>query len=146
MTELSGIIEAGPQGVSLDTGVGTTSIVVKLVKDSFDVSYYPDHMGRILHGLGYSVQRPGKKLSKADENLQRTWSRDEPPEIKKSERERGVVLYGDEAVFQQTVTVIRTWALVGIGIHVLSWVLFARASKSWAQSGSAPSRSGILAS
>jgi putative transposase len=30
------------------------------------------------------------------------------------------VLYGDEAVFQQAGTVIRTWALVGIGIHVLS--------------------------
>jgi transposase len=30
------------------------------------------------------------------------------------------VLYQDEAVFQQAGTVIRTWALVGIGIHVLS--------------------------
>ena len=30
------------------------------------------------------------------------------------------MLYQDEAVFQQAGTVIRTWALVGIGIHVLS--------------------------
>ncbi len=30
------------------------------------------------------------------------------------------MLYQDEAVFQQAGTVIRTWALVGIGIHVLT--------------------------
>jgi transposase len=39
---------------------------------------------------------------------------------KKAEKERAVVLYQDEAVFQQAGSVIRTWALVGIGIHVLS--------------------------
>jgi transposase len=86
-TELSRIIEAGPQEVGLDTGVWTTSIVAKLVKDLFGVSYHPDHLGRILHGLGYSVQYPGRSLSKADENLQRTWLRDELPEIKKKPNE-----------------------------------------------------------
>jgi hypothetical protein len=30
------------------------------------------------------------------------------------------VLYQDEAVFQQARTVIRTWALVGIGVQMLS--------------------------
>jgi transposase len=82
-TELSRIIEAGPQEVGLDTGVWTASIVVKLVKDLFGISYHPDHMGRILHRLGYSVQYPGRSLSRADENLQRTWLRNELPEIKK---------------------------------------------------------------
>ena len=86
-SELSRIIQGGPQGVGLDTGVWTTAIVAKLVKDLFGVSYHPDHVGRILHGLGYSVQYPGKKLSKADENLQRTWLRDELPKIKKKPSE-----------------------------------------------------------
>src|SRR5208283_2035853 len=89
-TELSGIIEAGPQEVGLDTGVWTTSIVVKLVKDLFGITYHPDHMGRILHRLGYSVQYPGRSLSKADENLQRTWLHDELPEIKKKPSENEV--------------------------------------------------------
>ncbi len=81
--ELSRIIEAGPQDAGLDTGVWTTPIIVKLVKDLFGVSYHPDHMGRLLHKLRYSVQYPGKKSSKADENLQMTWRLTELPQIKK---------------------------------------------------------------
>jgi len=81
--ELSQIIEAGPQNAGLDTGVWTTPIIVKLVKDLFGVSYHPDHMGRLLHKLGYSVQYPGKRSSKADENLQMTWRLNELPRIKK---------------------------------------------------------------
>lgn len=39
---------------------------------------------------------------------------------KEAEQERAVTLYQDEAVFQQAGTVIRTWALVGIGTNVMS--------------------------
>jgi transposase len=81
--ELSRIIAAGPLEIGLDTGVWTTPIIVKLVRDLFGVSYHPDHMGKILHGLRFSVQYPGKKLSKADEEAQRTWRLEELPAIKK---------------------------------------------------------------
>jgi|SRR5271157_2642131 len=84
--ELSRIIEAGPQGAGLDTGVWTTPIIVKLVKDLFGISYHPDYMGRLLHKLGYSVQYPGKRSSKTDENLQMTWRLNELPQIKKKPR------------------------------------------------------------
>ena len=40
--------------------------------------------------------------------------------LKKTEKEQGVTLYQDEAVFQQAGMVIKTWALVGIGVQVLS--------------------------
>jgi transposase len=66
-TELSRIIAAGPVEIGLDTGVRTTPIIVKLVKDLFGVSYHPGHIGKIIHRLRFSVQYPGKKLSKADE-------------------------------------------------------------------------------
>jgi len=81
--ELSSIIEAGPPEAGLDTGVWTTPIIVKLVKDLFGVSYHPDYMGRLLHKLGYSVQYPGKNSSKTDEKLQMTWRLNELPQIKK---------------------------------------------------------------
>jgi len=81
--ELARIIEAGPQEAGLDTGVWTTPIIVKLVKDLFGVSYHPDYLGRLLHRLGYSVQYPGKESSKADENLRMTWRLAELPQIKK---------------------------------------------------------------
>lgn len=81
--ELTRIIAAGPQEAGLDTGVWTTPIIVKLVRDLFGVSYHPDHMNKILHGLRFSVQYPAKKLSKADEKAQRTWRLEELPAIKK---------------------------------------------------------------
>ena len=81
--ELSRIIAAGPQEAGLDTGVWTTKIIVKLVRDLFGVSYHPDHMGKILHGLRFSVQYPGRELSKADEKAQQTWILEELPAIKK---------------------------------------------------------------
>jgi transposase len=81
--ELSRIIAAGPQEAGLDTGVWTTKIIVKLVKDLFGVSYHPDHMGKILHGMRFSVQYPGRELSKADEKAQQTWILEELPAIKK---------------------------------------------------------------
>jgi transposase len=81
--ELSRIIAAGPLEAGLDTGVWTTPIIVKLLRDLFGVSYHPDHMGKILHGLRFSVQYPGKKLSKADEKAQQTWRLEDLPAIKK---------------------------------------------------------------
>jgi len=111
--ELTRIIAAGPQQAGLDTGVWTTPIIVKLVRDLFGVSYDPDHMGKILHCSGLSAQCPGRNSSKADEKAQQTWRLEKLPVNKKTEKERGVTLYQDEAVFQLAGTVIRTWAPVG---------------------------------
>ncbi|MBM4328438.1 MAG: transposase [Deltaproteobacteria bacterium] len=82
--ELTRIIAAGPQQAGLDTGVWTTPIIVKLVRDLFGVSYHPDHAGKILHRLGLSVQRPARSSSKADEKAQRTWRLQKLPAIKKN--------------------------------------------------------------
>jgi len=87
--ELSHIIAAGPLEAGLDTGIWTTPIIVKLVRDLFGVSYHPDHMGKILHRLRFSVQYPGKTLSKADEKAQQTWRLEELPAIKKKRERNG---------------------------------------------------------
>lgn len=88
--ELSRIIAAGPMEAGLDTGVWTTPIIVKLVRDLFGVSYHPDHMGKILHRLRFSVQYPGKNLSKADEKAQQMWRLEELPAIKKKPKRNRV--------------------------------------------------------
>jgi len=81
--QLSDIIAAGPQQAGLDTGLWTTPIIAKLVRDLFGVCYHPDHIGKILHGLRFSVQYPGKSLSKADEKAQQGWRLEQLPAIKK---------------------------------------------------------------
>ena len=86
--ELSGIIAAGPEEAGLDTGVWMAPMVVELVKDLYGVSYSASHMGRILHNLGFSLQYPTRKLSKADEKAQEKWRTQELPNIKKKPARR----------------------------------------------------------
>jgi transposase len=87
--ELSGIIAAGPEKAGFDTGVWIASMVVKLVRDLYGVSYSSSQIGRILHELRFPLQYPTRKPSKADEKAEEQWRTEDLPAIKKSEtRER----------------------------------------------------------
>jgi transposase len=119
--ELSRIIEAGPQEAGLDTGVWSAPIVVKMVEKLYGVSYSPSHMGRILHSLKMSVQYPTRQYPKGDDKAQKQWREETLPEIRiKADKEKAAILYGDEASFQQSGTVHRSWAPVGKGFSVLT--------------------------
>lgn len=64
---------------------------------------------------------PQKKLAKADLAAQERWLNTQLPKIEESVRASGgVLLYEDEAVFQQSGTLAQTWARVGIGAVVKS--------------------------
>jgi transposase len=47
------------------------------------VRYHNHHVPRLLHQLGFSVQRPRKRLAKADVEAQAYWLRERFPAIKK---------------------------------------------------------------
>lgn len=56
-----------------------------------------------------------------DLKAQETWLNETLPEIERDVAEaQGVLLYEDEAVFQQSGTISRTWARVGVGAEVKS--------------------------
>jgi transposase len=82
-SDLARIIAAGPEKSGFDSGVWVAPMVVKLVKDRYGVSYSSSQISRILHDLRFSVQYPTKRLSKADEEAQKTWLTEELPTIKK---------------------------------------------------------------
>ncbi len=119
-SELAGMIAAGPEKAGYHTGVWIAPMVVELVKKRYGVSYSSSQIARILHDLRFSVQYPTKRPSKADDKAEEEWRTEELPAIKKAEREQGVVLYQDEASFQQSGSFHRSWALVGVGFHVLT--------------------------
>ena len=54
-----------------------------LIECSFGVRYHNHHVPRLLHDLGFSVQRPRKRLARADAEAQATWLRVRFPAIKK---------------------------------------------------------------
>lgn len=81
--QLGGLIEGGPQAAGYTSGVWTGPMIADLIEQRFGVRYHNHHIPRLLHGLGFSVQRPRKRLARADAAAQATWLRRKFPAIKK---------------------------------------------------------------
>lgn len=81
--ELVALIEAGPQASGYMGGVWTGPRIGDLIRRKFGVRYHNHHVPRLLHQLGFSVQRPRKRLARADREAQETWLKKRLPAIKK---------------------------------------------------------------
>lgn len=84
--ELSGLIEAGPQSAGFSSGVWTGPMIGELIRKRFGVRYHNHHVPRLLNKMGFSVQRPRKRLARADAERQALWLREQLPAIKKKLR------------------------------------------------------------
>lgn len=80
---LTQLIEAGPQAAGYTSGVWTGPMIADLIEDRFGIRYHNHHVPRLLHQLGFSVQRPRKRLARADKDAQAQWLRHKLPAIKK---------------------------------------------------------------
>jgi transposase len=87
--ELTMLIEAGPQAAGFTSGLWTGPMIGQLIRDRFGVNYHNHHVPRLLHQLGFSVQRPRKRLARADADAQATWLRERLPAIKKKPEPAG---------------------------------------------------------
>lgn len=84
--ELGAWIEAGPQASGYTSGVWTGPMIGDLIEQRFGVRYHNHHVPRMLNQLGFSIQRPRKRLARADLEAQATWLRETFPAIKKKPR------------------------------------------------------------
>lgn len=81
--ELAAWIDAGPQAAGYTGGVWTGPMIGDFIEQRFGVGYHNHHIPRMLNELGFSVQRPRKRLARADAEAQATWLRITFPAIKK---------------------------------------------------------------
>ena len=81
--QLVAMIERGPVAAGYISGVWTGPMIGALIRERFGVSYHNHHIPRLLHRLGFSVQRPRKRLARADVKRQAQWLRKDLPRIKK---------------------------------------------------------------
>jgi transposase len=81
--QLADVIERGPIAAGYQSGVWTGPMIGDLIEQRFGVRYHNHHVPRVLHQLGFSVQRPRKRLARADLERQATWLRETLPAIKK---------------------------------------------------------------
>jgi transposase len=81
--ELTVLIEQGPTAAGYTSGVWTGPMIGDLIAQRFGVRYHNHHVPRLLHELGFSVQRPRRRLARADREAQAMWLREKLPAIKK---------------------------------------------------------------
>ena len=82
-SKLVALIEAGPLACRFDTGIWTGPMIGELIRRQYGVTYHVHHIPRMLHSLGFSVQRPRKRLARADAEKQEIWVTKRLPAIKK---------------------------------------------------------------
>ena len=90
MRALYDIVESGPVAYGLDSGVWTSRIISRVIEEEFGVGYHPGHVRKLLHQIGFSVQRPRRVLARADVEEQDRWHRKTFPNLKKKRKEKTV--------------------------------------------------------
>ncbi len=84
LSQLDGLIDSGPIAYGFSSGVWTSPMIGRVIEEEFDVRYHPGHVRKVLKVLGFSVQRPRRKLAKADPGEQDRWQRYTYPRLKKN--------------------------------------------------------------
>jgi putative transposase len=76
----------GARAAGYETDLWTCPRVSELIAERFGVKYHVDHVCRLLHGLGWSPQKPQCKAAERDEGAIEGWIKTGWPRIKKKPR------------------------------------------------------------
>ena len=69
------------------TELWTCVRVAQVIRERFDVDYHVDHIGRVLHALGWSPQKPTRLAVERDEVAISRWIKEDWTRVKKTPRE-----------------------------------------------------------
>jgi hypothetical protein len=73
----------GAVAAGLPTDLWTCARVSWLIQHRFGVHYHPAHVSRLLHGLGFSPQKPTRRALERDEERIKAWIEQDWPRVKK---------------------------------------------------------------
>jgi transposase len=74
---------AGAEASGYPTDLWTCPRVADLIWRAYGVRYHVDHVGRLLHGLGFSPQRPERRAMERDEEAIQQWVGEDWPRLRK---------------------------------------------------------------
>ena len=77
-------LEQGALAAGFPTAQWTLARVKQVIQREYGVDYHRNYLSRLLHGLGWSVQKPETRALERDEELIRAWLAKDWPRIKKS--------------------------------------------------------------
>jgi transposase len=74
----------GPLAHGYNTNVWTTARIAEVIRREFGVSYHRAHIGRLMHSLNWSHQKPEKRAVERNEEQIERWKQKEWPRVKKT--------------------------------------------------------------
>lgn len=84
LTRLRRMLLKGAQAAGLPTELWTCPRVAWVIQRQFGVQYHPAHVSRLLHGLGFSPQKPTRRALERDEERIQAWIDQDWPRVKKT--------------------------------------------------------------
>ncbi len=80
---LAKLLLAGPLAFGHRTDLWTLKRIAQLIGKQFRIQYHPNHVWRLLQGMGWSCQKPERRALQRDEAAIAHWKRYRWPHIKK---------------------------------------------------------------
>ena len=76
----------GPMMHGYRTNLWTTARIAELIRRQFGIQYHRVHLGRLMHRLQWSPQKPERRALERDEHAIVRWQQKDWPRIKKTLR------------------------------------------------------------
>jgi transposase len=87
---LPDLLKQGAEAHGFVGSVWTQQRIATVIKREFGVSYHVDHIGRLLHSIGWSVQKPTLRASERNDAATLRWRSEKWPALKKKQSARAV--------------------------------------------------------
>jgi len=84
--QLERVLLQGATAAGFATPLWTCPRVAAVIQRRFKVRYHVDHIGRVLHALGWSPQQPARRALERDEAAITQWVKEHWPRVKKTLR------------------------------------------------------------
>src|SRR5215212_3630340 len=88
--QLPAVLKRGAEAYGFVGDVWTQARIAIVIKREFGVSYHVDHIGRLLHAIGWSVQKPIERASERNDAAIEHWRTEKWPAIKKKPNTKAV--------------------------------------------------------
>jgi transposase len=85
-TSLLRVLLKGSLAEGYRTDLWTTARIAEVIRRRFGVKYHRDHVGRLMHQLGWSAQKPERRAVERDEEAIQQWKKKDWPRVKKTPR------------------------------------------------------------
>lgn len=76
----------GPLAHGYRTNLWTTTRIAELIRRKFGVCYHRDHVGRLMHSIKWSPQKPERRALERNEVKIARWKKKDWPRVKKTLR------------------------------------------------------------